>query len=58
MFSPNFYGGRCNKAMHGYDSKLNSQLGFFASLNSPSGENLPTSSQGVFHYLKSKLELK
>jgi predicted AlkP superfamily pyrophosphatase or phosphodiesterase len=52
MFVPNFYGGRANKAMHGYDSHLRSQNAFFSKVDTNSNEfEMPRTSKEVFHYL-------
>jgi hypothetical protein len=52
MFVPNFYGGRANKAMHGYDSYLKSQNAIFSKINNHNNKiNMPKTSKEVFHYL-------
>ena len=52
MFVPNFYGGRVNKAMHGYDSHLKSQNAIFSKIDD-NGNNfdMPGTSKEIFHYL-------
>jgi hypothetical protein len=50
MFLPNFYGGRPVKAMHGYDSKLESQQAMFYT-NIPE-ISLPKNSADVYRFLK------
>lgn len=58
MFLPNFFGIRLVKAMHGYDSELKSQKAVFANLGSNDDEpaSLPTSSMGIFEFLKARLQ--
>lgn len=52
MFVPNFYGGRVNKAMHGYDSYLNSQNSIFSKIDfNKTVLNLPTTSKEIYSYL-------
>ena len=52
MFVPNFYGGRSNKAMHGYDSYLKSQNAIFSKIdNNSKSSKLPRTSKEIFHYL-------
>jgi hypothetical protein len=54
MFVPNFYGGRANKAMHGYDSELNSQRAFFSYKTTSSKKKMytpPASSVEVYRSL-------
>lgn len=52
MFVPNFYGGRANKAMHGYDSHLKSQNAIFSKIDYNKNDfTMPTTSKEIFHYL-------
>lgn len=52
MFVPNFYGGRANKAMHGYDSHLKSQNAIFSKIDHNKNDfTMPTTSKEIFHYL-------
>ncbi len=52
MFVPNFYGGRANKAMHGYDSHIKSQNAVFSKIdNNKNDFQMPTTSKEIFHYL-------
>ena len=56
MFVPNFYGGRGNKAMHGYNSNLKSQQAIFSNItNSISSVKMPKRSKEVFTFLNSRL---
>lgn len=57
MFLPNFFGIRLVKAMHGYDSELQSQKAVFASLGAKKEEtaSLPSTSMGIFEFLKASL---
>jgi len=50
MFLPNFYGGRQVKAMHGYDSKLESQQAMF--YTNITDIPLPENSSDVYRFLK------
>ena len=54
-FTPNFYGARKVKAMHGFDSKLESQKGVFADLTKKSKTKLPTRSKEVYTFLKQEV---
>jgi predicted AlkP superfamily pyrophosphatase or phosphodiesterase len=57
MFVPNFYGGRINKAMHGYDSNLQSQKAIFADItNKNSLSQKPNNSKGIFSFLSELLQ--
>ena len=58
MFLPNFFGIRLVKAMHGYDSELQSQKAVFASLGAKKEEkaSLPSTSIGIFEFLKTRLQ--
>lgn len=57
MFVPNFYGGRINKAMHGYDSKLPSQKAIFVDvLDKYSSNKKPNNSKGIFSFLNESLQ--
>ena len=52
MFVPNFYGGRANKAMHGYDSYIESQNAIFSKIDLNGNDfSMPTNSKQIFHYL-------
>jgi len=52
MFVPNFYGGRANKAMHGYDSHIQSQNTIFSKIDNNSNNlEIPKTSKEIFHYL-------
>jgi predicted AlkP superfamily pyrophosphatase or phosphodiesterase len=53
MFVPNFYGGRANKAMHGYDSYLQSQNSIFSNITKRNTHlEMPKTSKGMYHFLK------
>ena len=59
MYVPNFYGGRANKAMHGYDSYLKSQNAIFSKIDTnDTKNNLPTTSKEIFHYLVDRCNAK
>ena len=56
MFTPNFYGARPCKSMHGYDSYLESQSAIFSKIDSHHlSISLPKKSKAIFHYLSKKL---
>lgn len=52
MFVPNFYGGRVNKAMHGYSPDLDSQQAIFWSNKEVNNYPLPKTSQEIYSFLK------
>ena len=54
MFFPNFFGIRMVKAMHGYDSELESQFAVFADLSGKqnNSSNLPQSTKEVYTFFK------
>jgi len=59
MFVPNFYGGRANKAMHGYDSYLKSQNAIFSKIDTNINiSKLPNRSKEIYFYLKDRCDKK
>jgi predicted AlkP superfamily pyrophosphatase or phosphodiesterase len=56
MFVPNFYGGRANKAMHGYDSYAQSQNSIFSSITRSKNDlKMPKTSKEMYHFLRKVL---
>jgi predicted AlkP superfamily pyrophosphatase or phosphodiesterase len=55
-FTPNFYGARKVKAMHGYNSYLTSQKGIFSDLNNLKDQAFPKRSKDIYSYLFNILE--
>jgi hypothetical protein len=57
MFQPNFFGIRMVKAMHGYDSELESQFAVFADLSGKQRDHasLPKSSKEIYNFFHKTL---